>query len=215
MLRTDPEYHDLMLTIYNMFTSKGLKATTMDSVAAALGISKRTLYEIFENKEEMMSEVFKYTGNLIRNQNRQAFEESDNVFEALVKVFDIHCNMMQSLSPEFFHDMDSYCRNKKVDHRKFDAMHEQTLLRILQTGVEQGLIKDDINLTMAVRLAKVQMESLKRMEDIFPPDITLSQALKYITFGLLRNIATPEGNKVLDNTQPNHNYEFSNINNKN
>ena len=38
------------------FTSKGIKSITMDDIAAALGISKRTLYEVFSDKESLLKE---------------------------------------------------------------------------------------------------------------------------------------------------------------
>ena len=38
------------------FTSIGIKSITMDDIAAALGISKRTLYEVFSDKESLLKE---------------------------------------------------------------------------------------------------------------------------------------------------------------
>lgn len=41
------------------FTKKGIKAVKMDDIAAALSISKRTLYELYENKEDLLLEGIK------------------------------------------------------------------------------------------------------------------------------------------------------------
>ena len=49
-----------------------------------------------------------------------------------------------------------------------------------------------------MRMMKVQMESVKRMEELFPPDITLLQIYDSISLGFLRSIASPAGMKLLD-----------------
>lgn len=53
------------------FTSKGIKSITMDDIAAALGISKRTLYEVFSDKESLLKVHTEGTGR-----QRQVFAES-------------------------------------------------------------------------------------------------------------------------------------------
>ncbi|MDE6335182.1 MAG: TetR/AcrR family transcriptional regulator, partial [Muribaculaceae bacterium] len=51
---TPGAYDALIDAIGELLLKRGLKATTMDSIASALQISKRTLYEIFNSKNEMV-----------------------------------------------------------------------------------------------------------------------------------------------------------------
>ena len=46
----------IIMTATEAFTLKGIKCITMDDIAAALGISKRTLYEVFSDKESLLKE---------------------------------------------------------------------------------------------------------------------------------------------------------------
>ena len=46
----------IIMTATEAFTLKGIKCITMDDIAAALGISKRTLYEVFADKESLLKE---------------------------------------------------------------------------------------------------------------------------------------------------------------
>ncbi|MDE6446771.1 MAG: TetR/AcrR family transcriptional regulator, partial [Muribaculaceae bacterium] len=51
------EHNRLLAAIYPIIREHGLKGATMDMVARRLGMSKRTLYEIFQNKSAMIIEV--------------------------------------------------------------------------------------------------------------------------------------------------------------
>ena len=56
----------IIMTATEAFTLKGIKCITMDDIAAALGISKRTLYEVFADKESLLTNTYRqYTNNLI------------------------------------------------------------------------------------------------------------------------------------------------------
>lgn len=49
----------IIATATEAFTTKGIKSITMDDIAAALGISKRTLYEVFVDKESLLKDCIR------------------------------------------------------------------------------------------------------------------------------------------------------------
>ncbi len=65
-------------------------------------------------------------------------------------------------------------------------------------GIKEGVFRKDANYNVILSLLRVQMESLKRMEEFFPPDITIVEAYNWISLGFLRSIATPKGMMTLD-----------------
>ena len=56
----------IIMTATEAFTLKGIKCITMDDIAAALGISKRTLYEVFADKESLLKSFRKASRSFIR-----------------------------------------------------------------------------------------------------------------------------------------------------
>lgn len=192
------EYVRMLDTIAEIIRSKGFKSTTMDSVSAAMGISKRTLYEIFDSKDEMIREVLEYFGTKTHEEYTRIFAEAPNVLEGMAKFFETHTRMMEKVSPDFFRDMDCVYKSIRHDYDNIEYRRESEMTEILKKGQREGLIRKDLNLTVVTRLAKVQMESLKRMEENFPPDITLAEAFNYITTGFLRSISTMKGIKLLE-----------------
>ena len=56
----------IIATATEAFTTKGIKSITMDDIAAALGISKRTLYEVFVDKESLLKDCLLYTSDMAK-----------------------------------------------------------------------------------------------------------------------------------------------------
>ena len=72
------------------------------------------------------------------------------------------------------------------------------MMQIFRIGVEQGVFRGDINFSILLRMMEIQAESLKRMENLFPPDITLLEIYDTLTLGFLRSIASRQGHDLLD-----------------
>ena len=83
----------------------GPQSVTMDMVARDCGISKRTLYETFPNKHNLISDVIKYNQQLYNVKFTQIFEQSANSFEALMGVYTIAREFIQRISPVFLADI--------------------------------------------------------------------------------------------------------------
>ena len=77
----------IVVTAMEAFRTKGIRSITMDDIAAALGISKRTLYEVFADKESLLREcILKAQADRDRYL-QQVYEESHNVLEVILAVF--------------------------------------------------------------------------------------------------------------------------------
>lgn len=192
------DYNRLLDGIIKLVFDKGLKSLTMDSVAANLGMSKRTLYEIFESKQQMFLEVLAYQhGNHIRTCT-EIFSTSGNTMEAMLKIYIKQRNIMAKVNPSFFRDMDNAFSEIKDMYENTEEDRHNKFLEIFRLGVDDGVFRKDVNYTITSKIFKIQMESLKRMEELFPPGLTLLDVYDSIIIGLLRSIATPKGMEILD-----------------
>ena len=81
---------------------------TMDSLAEELGISKRTLYERFKDKDTLLREVILFYKNRTQAEASDLIEKSDNAVEAMFRIMKMSIDQMMRMSPAFFHDMRKY-----------------------------------------------------------------------------------------------------------
>ncbi|MDE6717889.1 MAG: TetR/AcrR family transcriptional regulator [Muribaculaceae bacterium] len=205
MTATANENHqELIIAISRILLQKGMKATTMDSVAASLSMSKRTLYEIFGSKKEMIMRVLKYWQQERRRKIDTIFASSETVMEAMVRTFAAHQKMMEDVNVDFFLDMDDHFPEVRKQYDKHNMLWIDKLMYPINLGIEQGVFRSDINYPILLHLMRLQMESLKRMEEVFPPDISITDAFDTISISFLRSIATQNGLKVIDNFYKNN-----------
>lgn len=198
MQLSEKQMSELCNVIMQIMIENGLKGTTMDLVAARLRISKRTLYEIFESKIDMLTTALKYVSHERSAKFEHIIESADNILEAILTIFDRHQQYLAPVNVNFFKDMDrlySMIRDPYNSHRK---IREEYTNKIFMMGVEQGYFRQDINYSILYRTLEIQMESLKRMEELFPADTSLVDIYQNITRTFLRGIVTPKGQKILD-----------------
>lgn len=195
---TPEAYSALLDSIGDILLKNGIKATSMDSIASTLHISKRTLYEIFDNKCNMVSESLKALHQRMSREHTQIFESADNVMEAILLNFVKQRDFLSKTNVEFFRDIDSYFAEAKIHSNESKQLFIDTLVAMLQKGVDQGYFRSDVNLNIQCRMMHIQMESLKRMEEFFPPDITLLDAFDSVNISFLRGICSVKGMEMLD-----------------
>lgn len=188
----------LLSEILPFVLKNGLKATTMDKVASALSMSKRTLYEIFDSKEEMIKGVLSYLHRKHSSNIKTIFEKSDTVIEAFYYIFKSYQEIMDIASADFYRDMDvMYSQIRNVYDAQTDAW-QQNMLATIATGQQQGVFRDDVNYPVILRMFRVQMESLKRMEEFLPNDVTIQEAYQTVIMSFLRSIASQKGMEILE-----------------
>lgn len=198
----DEEYNRLVLEIFPILAEKGPSHTTMDLLARRLQMSKRTLYEIFGSKDEMIKSVMKHLQQKYSARVERIVSQSENIMEAMANILLFHQEAMSQLSADFFRDMDDRYNHLRNDYETNSRNWAQHISNGIRLGIRQGVFRTDANYDIIIPLVRVQMESLKRMEEFFPPEITLAEAYGSIALGLLRSIATPQGMRILDKLSP-------------
>ena len=193
------EYNTLLEKVIFIILKRGFKATTMDIVASQLGISKRTLYEIFPSKSVMIKEVLAAFGKQSHKIITETFAKADNVMVAFIEIFKIHRDLMKDVNVEFYKDMDRLYKHNRADYEKTRESRNEKMQQIFSMGVEQGMFRPDVDFKIQNHIMALQMEGLKRIEDHFPPNITLQRVFDAIIVGFLRSIASEKGMLILDN----------------
>ncbi len=192
---------NLIKAIAPIILKNGLKATTMDYVASSLSISKRTLYEVFENKSIMLKEALDYINKKHLLLFTDIFESSGTVMEALFRVLKSTQAALKFTSVEFYRDMDTYYKDLRQSYDKLADERFNSLMKVIETGIEQNVFRKDVNYRITLRMFEVQMELLKRMEEFLPGDVTLPEAFDSVSISFLRSIASTKGMGILDEIQ--------------
>ena len=91
-----------------LFKIYGIRSVTMDSIANQLGISKRTIYEIFADKDELLEGVLMSMAEKQKELVTKILAESENAIAAIFKLLEINRDNFQTMSVAFQADLKKY-----------------------------------------------------------------------------------------------------------
>ena len=181
-----------------LFAKYGIKSMTMDSLAEEMGISKRTIYERFKDKDTLLREVIIYYKDQTQVQAHQLIDQSDNAIEALFRIIKMTIGQMMRMSPAFFHDFRKYHQKVFKEFAEPGEIRDFSITRkLLETGIEQKVFRDDIDIDIVNR-------TLQTLFDLFGHDSKMVDAgydrklmFDHIIIPFFRGISTKKGRKLL------------------
>lgn len=177
------------------FTKRGIHAVTMDDVATALKISKRTLYQIYENKEQLLYEAMVREMTNREENIRTELMSCRNVMEILLTIYKRKVDEYNQTNPSFYSDLVKYPRVQ--EYLKSQNLHTRVMMNgFFKRGVEEGYFRDNIDYKLARYLFDgmgkiVQDNKLYQyysMKDIF----------NNLVFVSLRGLCTEKGISAID-----------------
>jgi len=184
----------------NLFFRKGIRSITMSDIANHLGISKRTLYEVFKDKEELLEECISIHMCRADEEIEQIITSSGNVINTMMRIYAKHLNEAHNIKKAAIYDLKKYHPRiyQKIENKQGDGV--SAFLPLFQQGVEQGLIREDVNLELCLWLIKGQFKMLMESDYIPVDKFGVNEYVRAIILNFTRGISTPEGNKLIDET---------------
>mgnify|MGYP006340470591 FL=1 len=177
------------------FMQKGIKNVKMDDVAAELGISKRTLYELFSDKEELLLDVVKLHRKEMKNYMISVAEKAENVLEIIMSFYIRTTEDFQTTNILFFEEIKKYPQVTKFleDGRKENAV---SAVAFYKKGVEQGIFREDVNYEIVQEMIHGQMDML--IHNDIRKTYSMVEIFKTVVFMHLRGITTEKGLSIVD-----------------
>lgn len=185
----------------DLYLRQGIKRVTMDDVAHALRISKRTLYEVFREKEELVIDCVKLQRQEFQKQVDEFHIQGSNVLESTLKTIHFAMRQYTETSKLFFDDVNIYPQVKELMLKDRENKREASLA-YFNLGVEQGLFLPDLDYDIIATLNDYQTRMLMENTSFKGHSITLVAETILLTF--LRGIVTDKGRQILDNFYQEH-----------
>ena len=182
-------------TALNSFATHGIKSITMDDIAAALGISKRTLYEVFSDKETLLMECLLKAQREGDAYVKDVYEKASNVLEVLLKLYQRSIEKFHNTNKKFFEDIKKYPKVYEMMKNRQDSDSQKTM-SFFKTGVEQGIFRPDVNFAIVNLLVREQFDVLLNTD--ICNEYPFIEVYESIMFTYIRGISTEKGAKVLE-----------------
>ncbi|MDD3789819.1 MAG: TetR/AcrR family transcriptional regulator [Petrimonas sp.] len=181
----------------NLYYQYGIKNTSMDELASSLGISKRTIYENFKDKEEILLYYLKQ----LRDERNTAFQEflqeSDNIIEFFIRIIELHQSIPYA-NVKFYEDIYKYYPKIYALILEDNKQNNIFLKEFLQEGITQGFIRNDLNVDVTAFLVEESTFVYIRASYLEKPPFSFPELFFSMTTSFLRGISTDKGIKIMD-----------------
>ncbi len=182
-----------------LFLNQGFKSVTMDDIAASMGISKKTIYASYSNKNELVHAAGSSLLGNVQCGVAHLVQEHMNPIEELYEIKKYVINHLQGEKTSSIQQLIKYYPKifNELRSRQFEFMRS-CMENNITRGIEQGLFRNNLDVEFISRMYQVGITNIKD-ETIFPTDKFPHASLyeMYLEYHL-RGIVTPEGRKILN-----------------
>ena len=177
------------------FFMHGIRAVRMTDIAKELSISKRTMYEIYKDKEEVLYySIIKYHNQRIDYLTSYT-NEGHHVIDVILEAFRLKMKEVRTVNPAFYEDIMKYPRVEEyILERRKKSRHN--FLEFMQLGVKQGLLREEIDYDMVPIIFDAIGKHI--MDNQLLRRYTAEQLFTNFFLIPIRGLCTPYGVEVLD-----------------
>jgi AcrR family transcriptional regulator len=198
LVRGMKEENHILERLLSLFKRYGIRSITMDDIASELGVSKKTLYHDFKDKNDLINRVIDYD----MGQSRSLMEELvqsdiDAIHEIILVNKSIH-QVRSRYSPSFYYDLK---RNYPETYRRWLNEKRRSMYDLivgnLQKGKREGYYRREIHDHTIGRLYMARMEMLDSSEIIEGHESLSTEFMQEIITYHLHGICNENGLKIL------------------
>jgi TetR/AcrR family transcriptional regulator, cholesterol catabolism regulator len=189
--------NELISKISNFFKKYGVRSIAMDDIAREFCISKKTLYQYFKNKKDVICKVILFEQENELTELDKLCSLHTNAIDQLLSMSRYIVNKHRKLNPALIYDMNKYypqILEKSTGQRK--EYIRMLIKRNFEMGMQQGIYRENLNIDV---IAVLYMLSLKEFE-VYKEELNGNFDKIFNTFFVysMRGIVNDEGLEYLE-----------------
>jgi AcrR family transcriptional regulator len=187
-----------------LFFRYGVKTVTMDAIASELGISKKTIYQHFPDKDSMVSQVVESFVQQDEIKWVELDKQYPNVVEKMFKSFEMVKEMLVQMNPRLLFEIEKYFPAAYKLFRDYNenGIHAH-LITDFKKGIQFGYFRKDIDVELLARLRMAEV-GLAFNPDFYPNNkLSLFETQMVLMDIFMRGILTEKGLTLYNSYQNN------------
>ncbi len=187
----------IMEAARKMFRSYGVKGVTMFDIARDCGISKKTLYEHFEDKQSLISESMRELLDDHIRFNAANQTESANAIEEHLQQMQFIRSKARTLNPVMLYEIEKYHPDtwKEVVSFKTESIL-YSIKENLKRGIAEGLYRKNLDIDIVARMRQLQLEAAFDPSQYPADEYEIHHVMEEVTTHYIMGIASPQGQQV-------------------
>lgn len=181
-----------------LFMKFGLRSVTMDDIAKHLGMSKKTLYVNFRDKNDLVNHLFSRMINEDECQIEQCTELSENAIDEVFRIMNYLKQCLSGMNPIVLYDLQKYHAEANYMMNEFHNNHIFNKCKAnLERGIQEKLFRKDLRIEILASSRVAQINAAFESEIVMSGKYSLYEVLIELTYHFLFGIATLKGNELI------------------
>jgi TetR/AcrR family transcriptional regulator, cholesterol catabolism regulator len=188
----------ILIKAEELFMQYGIRSVSMDDIANSLGMSKKTLYQYFTDKDELVEGVVQTHISKAECDCTECARDATDAIDEIFIVMERVVEQFSNMNPMVLYDMEKF---HFKSYQRFLQHKNKFLLESIQKNIEWGikdeLYRSDVNIDI---MAKYRIESMMIPFNVgvFPPGkYNLATTSELIIENFTYGLATVKGHKLI------------------
>lgn len=178
------------------FYKRGIKAVKMDEISHGLHVSKRTVYEIFGDKEELLLAGLKARDEQMRKQlDIYACNEAHNVIDVLGYFYKVQMEVNSAIGVSFFEEIHRMPRILEYLKEKHNREYGDRVM-FMKAGITEGVFRTDVNYELMLEIVDATMKEI--MHQQLYKENTMQEIFDNYFLVIIRGFCTERGVALLN-----------------
>ena len=187
----------ILKTTFEMVMKYGIKSVSMDDISRSIGISKKTIYQYFENKRALIGEMIDDHIKQDEEDINAIIENSKNAINELIDIARHLLSFLKGMSPSMMYDTRKYYPRQ---WEKVERQHFSYFLKIIKANIErgqkEGLYNDDLNSDIIARLYIRQTLAIADESTFSASEYNKGELYKTLVTYHIRGLMTQKGRRL-------------------
>lgn len=183
---------------HELFYRYGVRSVSMDDIAVPLGMSKKTLYQYYQDKEELVGAVFLTVMEQNRTHCVRDVDVAENAIHEIFLAFDRVQEMFATMNPSILFELQKYHPRVYDQFKQFKNEFLYNIIRTnLERGLEEGLYREDIDIDVLTRFRLHSIMLSFNAEVFFADPTKMVHIEQQLLEHFLHGLATAKGTRLI------------------
>ncbi|HEY0612509.1 MAG TPA: TetR/AcrR family transcriptional regulator [Chitinophaga sp.] len=186
-------------TAFGLFRQYGTRSITMDDIATRMGISKKTLYAHFVDKDDMVVHAISRFLEVIQEEERGLRAGAANAIEELFEVMNMMDNRLRNMNPVIMLDLQKFHSKAFMVFQEYRNNYlRNTIRENLERGIAEGLYREDLEVSILTQF-RIASAMLCFQPEVFPiAGFEMVKVQRVLLEHFLYGVASAEGLKLIE-----------------
>jgi len=186
-------------TATGLYLKFGIKSIRIDDLADELGVSKKTIYEQFRNKQELIGFVLDEIRSFIHKGIKKEIDSRDDIFDSMLGACIFFVTIIDKLTSSFVYTLKKYQNTSYCDLKEFsDKELYSRFEKLINNGIQKGYFRNDLPFNTLFQIYIARISGIFNSSSDYQNILFTKETFFLMLVNNIRGITTIEGHKIFD-----------------